>query len=117
MLIYILWKIKAIWDDNSAVVSHLVLCSLQMVQAYTNYSNGSTGQLSAMTFVMMLFGSTARIFTSIQETGDPVIIVIYALATLGNAILVSQFVYYGFSKPKAAARSKKAKKNAAKKAQ
>lgn len=88
-----------------------------MVQAYTNYSNGSTGQLSAVTCTMLLLGSTARIFTSIQETGDPIIIIIYALATLGNAILVSQFVYYGYSKPKAAARSKKAKKNAAKKSQ
>lgn len=65
-----------------------------MVQAYANYKNGSTGQLSAMTCFMLLFGSTARIFTSIQETGDNVIIITYSLATIGNAILVSQFIYY-----------------------
>lgn len=90
-----------------------------MVQAYTNYSNGGTGQLSLVTCVMLLFGSTARIFTSIQETGDAVIIVTYALATLGNAILVGQFFYYRKStgKPQSTAKSKKAKKNAAKKAQ
>lgn len=89
-----------------------------MVQAYTNYKNGSTGQLSVMTCVMLLFGSTARIFTSIQETGDAVIIVTYALATVGNAILVSQFVYYGSKSPAASsAKAKKAKKNAVKKAQ
>lgn len=86
-----------------------------MVQAYTNYSNGSTGQLSVMTCVMLLFGSTARIFTSIQETGDSVIIVTYALATLGNLILVGQFIYYAYKVPQTTVKSKKAKKNAAKK--
>lgn len=85
-----------------------------MVQAYTNYSNGSTGQLSVMTCVMLLFGSTARIFTSIQETGDPIIIVTYALATLGNLILVSQFIYYGYKSPQTSVNVKKGKKSAKK---
>lgn len=65
-----------------------------MIQAYANYMNGSTGQLSAMTCFMLLFGSAARIFTSIQETGDNVIIITYSLATIGNAVLVCQFIYY-----------------------
>jgi len=104
----VLWSLQA--------VSVPIMFAGKMVQAWTNYSNGSTGQLSAMTCVMLLFGSTARIFTSVQETGDPVIITTYALATLGNAILVGQFVYYG-SGGKPGAKGKKAKKNAAKKAQ
>ncbi|XP_054284489.1 mannose-P-dolichol utilization defect 1 protein homolog [Macrosteles quadrilineatus] len=105
----ILWSLQA--------VSVPIMFAGKMVQAWTNYSNGSTGQLSAMTCVMLLFGSTARIFTSIQETGDPVIIVTYALATLGNAVLVGQFIYYGYSGQQDSVKGKKAKKNAAKKAQ
>ncbi|KAG8332057.1 Mannose-P-dolichol utilization defect 1 protein [Homalodisca vitripennis] len=89
----------------------------KMVQAYTNYSNGGTGQLSAMTCVMLLLGTTARIFTSVQETGDTVIITIYALATLGNAILVGQFIYYGYTTTPVTKGSKKAKKNTVKKTQ
>ncbi|XP_075213041.1 mannose-P-dolichol utilization defect 1 protein homolog isoform X2 [Lycorma delicatula] len=72
----------------------------KMIQAFTNYKNGSTGQLSSMTCFMLLFGSAARIFTSIQETGDNVIIITYSLATLGNAVLVSQFIYYYFTDKK-----------------
>lgn len=104
----VLWSLQAI--------SVPLIFTAKMVQAYTNYKNGSTGQLSAITCVMLLFGSSARIFTSIQETGDMVIIVTYALATVGNAILVSQFVYY-HNKSKSTSKPKKSKKNANKKNQ
>uniref|UniRef100_A0A1B6D008 Mannose-P-dolichol utilization defect 1 protein homolog n=1 Tax=Clastoptera arizonana TaxID=38151 RepID=A0A1B6D008_9HEMI len=90
-------------------VSVPIMFAGKMVQAYVNYKNGSTGQLSAITCVMLLFGSIARIFTSIQETGDPVIILTYSLATIGNGILVSQFLYY--SKKSPAAKTKKSKKS------
>lgn len=104
----ILWTLQA--------VSIPLIFAAKMIQAYTNYKNGSTGQLSAITCVMLLFGSTARIFTSIQETGDAVFIVTYALATIGNAILVGQFVYYS-KKTKGTSKPKKSKKNANKKNQ
>lgn len=64
------------------------------MQAHTNYSTSSTGQLSAATGFMLFFGSLARIFTSIQETGDTTMIIMYVCATLANAILVFQFLYY-----------------------
>ncbi|KAK7080302.1 Mannose-P-dolichol utilization defect 1 protein [Halocaridina rubra] len=65
-----------------------------MVQAVANYNNGSTGQLSAITVTMLFFGSMARIFTSIQETGDQVIIITYCVATLANGIIMAQLIYY-----------------------
>lgn len=71
-----------------------VLITGKMSQAYTNYSNGSTGQLSAVTCFMLFFGSLARIFTSIQETGDQLIILTYILSTLTNGVIVSQLLYY-----------------------
>lgn len=66
----------------------------KMVQAYTNYKNGSTGQLSAITCAMLLFGSVARIFTSMQETGDFILILTYCIASFVNCLIVGQLVWY-----------------------
>ena len=65
-----------------------------MAQIWTNYSNSSTGQLSAITIFLVFAGSAARIFTSIQETGDQMMIIQYLVATLCNAILSFQMLYY-----------------------
>lgn len=67
---------------------------LQMVQAVSNFKNGSTGQLSAVMVLMLFLGSMARIFTSIQETGDPIIILTYSVATFANGVLMVQLLYY-----------------------
>lgn len=66
----------------------------QLMQAYTNYSNGNTGQLSAITAFMLLFGSLTRIFTSIQETGDITMIIMYMCSSISNAIIAGQILYY-----------------------
>ncbi|KAG0729988.1 Mannose-P-dolichol utilization defect 1 [Chionoecetes opilio] len=66
----------------------------KMVQAVTNFKNSSTGQLSAVTMTMLFLGSTARIFTSIQETGDPIIILSYSVATFANGLIMTQVLYY-----------------------
>lgn len=70
----------------------------KLSQALTNYRNGSTGQLSAATCFMLFFGSLARIFTSIQETGDTMMIVTYCVSTFANAVIVLQLLYY-WNKP------------------
>lgn len=67
---------------------------LQFIQAYTNYANGNTGQLSAATCFLLFFGSLARIFTSIQETGDTTMITMYVCSTFANGIIVAQLLYY-----------------------
>lgn len=66
----------------------------KLIQAHTNYQNSSTGQLSVITVYMLLFGSTARIFTSIQETGDTMVVLTYIVAALCNGLIAAQFVYY-----------------------
>ncbi|XP_055591770.1 mannose-P-dolichol utilization defect 1 protein homolog [Uranotaenia lowii] len=66
----------------------------KLSQAYTNYKNGSTGQLSAVTCFMLLAGSLARIFTSIQETGDQMMIITYGCSSFANAVIVLQLLYY-----------------------
>ncbi|XP_071517349.1 mannose-P-dolichol utilization defect 1 protein homolog [Panulirus ornatus] len=66
----------------------------KMVQALANYNNGSTGQLSAVTITLLFLGSMARIFTSIQETGDFIIIVTFCVASFANGVLLAQLIYY-----------------------
>lgn len=65
-----------------------------MIQATANYRQGSTGQLSAATTFMLTGGAAARIFTSIQETGDPMMILTFSVSTFVNFIISAQVVYY-----------------------
>lgn len=71
-----------------------IMLSSKFAQIWTNYNNGSTGQLSAITLFLFALGSTVRIFTSIQETGDYLMILSCILASLCNYILVGQLFYY-----------------------
>jgi len=68
--------------------------SAKMLQAWANWQAGSTGQLSVVTVTMLLAGSAARIFTSVQETGDAVIVATYAVSTAANAVLFGQLLWY-----------------------
>ena len=62
----------------------------QLTQAWGNFRNGSTGQLSAITVFLIFSGSIARIFTSIQETGDQLVIMNYVVASVCNGIIAFQ---------------------------
>ena len=66
----------------------------QSIQIWTNFRNGSTGQLSGISIFMMLFRSGGRLFTCVTETGDPYRTTVYAISTVLNVILVAQIVYY-----------------------
>ncbi len=83
---------------------------MQTIQIYSNYSAGSTGQLSAATVLMLLAGSVARIFTSQQETGDRLLVFTYVVAATLNAITAAQVFYYWNASP-AKQQKKKVKKN------
>lgn len=85
-------SVDVLWSLQ--VLNIPILIAGKMSQAYTNYSNGNTGQLSAVTCFMLFFGSLARVFTSIQETGDTLIIITYILSTLSNGVIVAQLLYY-----------------------
>ncbi|XP_060111625.1 mannose-P-dolichol utilization defect 1 protein [Heteronotia binoei] len=66
----------------------------RLLQAATNYRNGHTGQLSAITAFLLFAGSLARIFTSIQETGDPLMALTYVVSSACNALITAQLLYY-----------------------
>lgn len=87
-----------LWGMQAMVIP--VVAFARMIQAFTNYKNGSTGQLSAVTVTLLFFGALARIFTSIQETGDQTIIATFVIATTCNAIIAFQMFYYWGKEPK-----------------
>ncbi|XP_050729985.1 mannose-P-dolichol utilization defect 1 protein homolog [Eriocheir sinensis] len=84
--------IKFLWVLQASNIP--IVFAGKMVQAVANFKNSSTGQLSAVTVMMLFLGSMARIFTSIQETGDPIIILTYSVATFANGVLMVQVLYY-----------------------
>jgi mannose-P-dolichol utilization defect protein 1 len=81
-----------LWSAQAFNLPILLIGKLS--QAVTNYKNGSTGQLSAATCFMLFFGSIARIFTSVQETGDSMMILTYSVSTFANFVIVLQLLYY-----------------------
>ncbi|KAG4072374.1 hypothetical protein HA402_004306 [Bradysia odoriphaga] len=84
--------VQFLWSMQGFNIPIIVLGKLS--QAYTNFQNGSTGQLSVITCFMLFFGSLARIFTSIQETGDTMMIMTYCFSAASNGVLVAQCIYY-----------------------
>lgn len=85
--------VELLWSMQ--VVNVPIIVVGKGLQALTNYKNQSTGQLSAATCWLLFGGSAARIFTSIQETGDTTIIVIYVICTILNGVIAGQLLYYG----------------------
>ncbi|XP_057711450.1 mannose-P-dolichol utilization defect 1 protein-like [Corythoichthys intestinalis] len=66
----------------------------RVIQAAVNLRNGHTGQLSALTVTILFAGSLARIFTSVQETGDTLLVVTYVVSVIANGVIVAQVLYY-----------------------
>jgi len=81
-----------LWYGQAANIPMIVVGKL--IQAVTNYKNGHTGQLSAITVFLLTAGSLARIFTSIQETGDQVMILTFVVSSSVNVIIALQVLYY-----------------------
>ncbi|XP_053404433.1 mannose-P-dolichol utilization defect 1 protein homolog, partial [Mercenaria mercenaria] len=75
-------------------VNIAVVMAGKLLQALANYRNSSTGQLSVITVGLIFGGSIARIFTSLQETGDQLVVITYICAASCNAVLVGQMIYY-----------------------
>ncbi|KAK8786184.1 hypothetical protein V5799_007451 [Amblyomma americanum] len=70
------------------------LCVSQLMQVWSNYRQGHTGQLSVITSALLFLGGLARIFTSLTETGDSLIVLTFSLATAANALIFGQVLYY-----------------------
>lgn len=83
---------QVLWLGQAANIPMVVLG--KMIQVIANFRQGHTGQLSAVTIFMLTLGSMARVFTSIQETGDMVVISTYLCSSSVNLMLSAQVLYY-----------------------
>jgi mannose-P-dolichol utilization defect protein 1 len=63
-------------------------------QIYSNFKNKSTGQLSLITIFMQVGGSAARVFTTLQEVNDLLMLSGYLVALFLNGILLLQILWY-----------------------
>ncbi|KAL1961079.1 hypothetical protein VTO42DRAFT_4967 [Malbranchea cinnamomea] len=63
-------------------------------QIYTIWKEGGTGQLSAFAVFNYLFGSLSRIFTTLQEVDDKLILYGFVAGFSLNLILALQMLYY-----------------------
>ncbi|KAL8714560.1 MAG: hypothetical protein Q9220_001508 [cf. Caloplaca sp. 1 TL-2023] len=63
-------------------------------QIWANWKRGGTGVLSAFTVFTYLAGSLSRIFTTLQEVDDKLILYGFIGGFLLNAVLAAQMVYY-----------------------
>uniref|UniRef100_A0A1A8RV58 Mannose-P-dolichol utilization defect 1b n=1 Tax=Nothobranchius rachovii TaxID=451742 RepID=A0A1A8RV58_9TELE len=79
----------------------------RLIQAATNFRNGHTGQLSAVSIFLLFAGSVARIFTSLQETGDSLMALTYVISSTCNGIITLQVLYYWNRSPEQQQKKKK----------
>jgi len=91
-------------------VTIFILIAAQVQQIYQCYKDGSSGQLSGITYTMNTAGAAARIFTSVQENAGTSMMRGYMVSLVLNAIILGQIVIYG-SKEEGRGRSSKKKKN------
>lgn len=63
-------------------------------QIYKNFRAQSTGQLSVVTALMNLAGSSARVFTTLQEMNDTVMFIGTITGVVLNGAIVAQIVLY-----------------------
>ena len=97
--------IYALLIDTSGLVSSSQMSTLQagagalgvaskLPQILTIYSQGGTGQLSAFAVFNYLLGSLARIFTTLKEVDDKLILGGFIAGFALNAVLAAQMLYY-----------------------
>ncbi|KAF2771067.1 mannose-P-dolichol utilization defect 1 protein [Teratosphaeria nubilosa] len=91
----------------------------KLPQIITIFQEGGTGQLSAFAVFNFLLGSLARVFTTLQEVDDKLILYGFLAGFALNAVLAAQMVYYWnspASKSTTHTKLKPSGKNAAKQA-
>jgi mannose-P-dolichol utilization defect 1 len=77
-----------------ASLAGLLGIASKVPQIWTNWKQGSTGQLSAFAVFNYLAGSVSRIFTTLQEVDDKVILYGFIAGGFLNAVLAAQMVWY-----------------------
>lgn len=106
-------RLDKAWIETMFDAVAIMVLAARLPQILVNFNNKSTGQLSLITVGLTFLGGVARIFTSIQENAGRGMVQSYVLASVMNAILTGQILYYRrCSKARTAARKAKGKERA-----
>lgn len=82
------------------VLTILQICSIPIMnlaripQILLNWRRKGTGELSPITLGLQLLGNVARIFTTIAQVKDPLMLTGIAVATCFNSTLFGQWMWY-----------------------
>ena len=79
----------------------------RITQIMLNSKNKSMGVQSPLESIMKVGGNVARLFTSVVEVGDPMIILNLLVSTVLNATVLGQFLVYPSEKKVADTKQKK----------
>ena len=66
----------------------------RLPQIWSNYKEQSTGQLAFLTTFLNAAGSAARVFTTVQEVPDPIMLTGVGISTALNGIILAQMLWY-----------------------
>lgn len=84
-----------------AVLNSLQICasvagtSALLPQLWLNATRRSSGGWSPLTAGLSSAGNAVRVFTTVQLTGDPLMLATYLAGLTVNAILLAQILMYG----------------------
>jgi len=97
-----------------AVMPTLIILASRAPQIALNFVQGHTGQLSLITSALFFLGGIARLFTTLTEVDDPILLAGVIVGLLLNATLVMQLVIFrnatdDYTREQRAQRSKKKK--------
>jgi mannose-P-dolichol utilization defect protein 1 len=102
----VLASIGFTYSAVNGLVPHSILGTLQtgsiaifsaskIPQIISNFRNKSTGALSLITFLLNFGGSMARVFTTMKELDDNVVLMGYVIGAALNGIILLQILFYG----------------------
>ncbi|KAJ1776476.1 hypothetical protein LPJ62_006709 [Coemansia sp. RSA 2167] len=71
-----------------------LVISSRIPQIYAIHKNKYTGQLSAFAVFNYFFGTAARLFTTMVEVDDSLVLIGAVLAVVANGVLAAQMLYF-----------------------
>lgn len=83
-----------VWDLIGSSSIPLLTVS-RISQIWNSFKTKSTGSLSMFTFILSFLGNVARVFTTVTESFDILILLMYLYAAFLNLVIIVQIYLYG----------------------
>ncbi|KAJ1450830.1 hypothetical protein M885DRAFT_531251 [Pelagophyceae sp. CCMP2097] len=81
-----------LWVLPTVCISSTIAARLPQIRA--NAAQRHTGALSGATLKLNALGALARVFTTLQSSADPVVLLGFGMSLLFNVILIAQIRFY-----------------------